>query len=206
MTLDQLRPLADRVLDPAVDLLEDTGVTPDMVSGVAVLLAAAAGVAFGLAGDRPLLYLLGALLTFLNGWLDLVDGALARRRDAASAGGDLLDHVLDRYADVVVVAGLTAGVGEYALGFAAVTGVLLTSYLGTQVEAVGLEREYGGALGRADRLALITLVGVVAAFVPATVWRFTVVGWLLVLFAVVGHLTALQRFYGAWSDVRGGGD
>jgi archaetidylinositol phosphate synthase len=29
----------------------------------------------------------------------------------------------------------------------------------------------------------------------------SVVGWLLIFFAVVGHLTALQRFWGAWSDL-----
>jgi archaetidylinositol phosphate synthase len=206
MTLDQLRPFANRVLDPIVDVLETTGVTPDAVSGVAFLLAAGAGVAFGLAGDQPRLYLVGAALTFANGWLDLVDGALARRLETASPGGDLLDHVLDRYADVVIIAGLTAGIsqggqGEYALGFAAVTGVLLTSYLGTQVEAVGLDREYGGVMGRADRLAIVTAVGVVAAFVRTSLLGLTVVGWLLVLLAVVGHFTALQRFLAAWRDV-----
>jgi archaetidylinositol phosphate synthase len=83
--------------------------------------------------------------------------------------GDLLDHVLDRYADVLVVAGLTVGVGRYALWFAAVTGVLLMSYLGTQIQAVGLGRAYGGALGRADRLALVGLVAGVSAFARPTV-------------------------------------
>jgi hypothetical protein len=104
--------------------------------------------------------------------------------------------VLDRYADVVIVVGLAGGVGQYALGFAAVTGVLMTSYLGTQAQAVGLDRVYGGLGGRADRLALVGLVAVLA---PA-VGRFaglTVVGWLLVALAIVGHLTALQRFYHA---------
>ncbi|PSP23220.1 CDP-alcohol phosphatidyltransferase family protein, partial [Halobacteriales archaeon QH_10_65_19] len=61
---------------------------------------------------------------------------------------------------------------------------------------------YGGLLGRADRLALIGVVATVAAVVDATALGLTAVGWLLVIFAVVGHLTALQRFYYAMRDLR----
>ncbi|MFB6109384.1 MAG: CDP-alcohol phosphatidyltransferase family protein [Halodesulfurarchaeum sp.] len=195
MTLDRLRPLADRLLDPFVTLARRVGLTPDGVSVIAFGFAVAAGAAFLQAG--PVWYLLGAVFVALNGWLDLVDGALARELRTDSPAGDLLDHVLDRYADVVIVAGLAGGLDRYALGFAAVTGVLLTSYLGTQIEAVGLDREYGGLLGRADRLALVGVVGVIAAVAPA-IGGVSVVAALLALFAVIGHLTALQRFFGAW--------
>jgi archaetidylinositol phosphate synthase len=194
MTLDRFRSLADRLLDPFLRGALAIGVTPDAVSLLAFLLALGAAGAFYLGG---LWYLLGAVLVFLNGSLDLLDGALARELDVDSRAGDLLDHVLDRYADVAILAGLAAGIEQYALGFAAVTGVLLTSYLGTQIEAIGMEREYGGLVGRADRLALITVVGVVASFDPATPF-LPVVGWLLAVLAVVGHLTAFQRFVGSW--------
>jgi archaetidylinositol phosphate synthase len=200
MTLDQYRSLADRALEPFVAVSDRIGLTPDGVSLLAFGFAVAAGTAFTLA--EPLWYVLGAVFVFVNGWLDLLDGALAREQGVDSKGGDLLDHVLDRYADIAVIAGLAAGIGQYLLGLAAVTGVLMTSYLGTQIQAVGLGREYGGLLGRADRLALIGLAGVVAAVVPSPlVAGLGVVGLLLGLFAVVGHFTALQRFWGAWSDL-----
>ena len=200
MTLDQYRSVADRLLGPWVSAADRLGLSPDQVSVIAFLVAVGAAAAF--AGGSAVLYAVGALFVLLNGWLDLVDGALARHQGIASDGGDFLDHVLDRYADVAVIAGLTAGVEAYALGFAAVTGVLLTSYLGTQIQAVGIGREYGGLLGRADRLALIGIVGVVAAVYSAPIVAgLNVVGLLLALFAVVGHLTAVQRFLGAWSDL-----
>ncbi len=197
MTLDRLRPVADRALPPSVRLAERLGLTPDGVSVLAFALAVGAAATFVVGGPW---YWLGAALVFANGWLDLVDGALAREQAVDSPAGDLLDHVLDRYADVVLIAGLAVGVGRYALGFAAVTGVLLTSYLGTQAQAVGAGRDYGGLLGRADRLAL---VGVAAALAPVAgaLGPLSVVGWLLALFAVVGHVTALQRFLGAWRDL-----
>jgi len=205
MTLDQYRDLADRLLGPFVAAADRLGLSPDGVSVVAFGFAVAAGVAFAMA--TPLWYALGALFVFSNGWLDLVDGALARAQGVESDGGDLLDHVLDRYADIAMLVGLAAGIDAYALGLAAVTGVLMTSYLGTQIQAVGLGRAYGGLVGRADRLAIIGVVAVVAAVAPLVVpgsvrpLGLSLVGWLLVFFALVGHLTALQRFWGAWSDL-----
>ena len=200
MTLDQYRSVAERLLGPWVRAAAKLGLSPDQVSVIAFGIAVAAGAAFAV--GEPLLYAVGAVLVLLNGWFDLVDGALARHLEVSSDGGDLLDHVLDRYADIAILAGFTAGIDAYALGFAAVTGVLMTSYLGTQIQAVGIGRDYGGLLGRADRLALMGVVGLVAAVYSAPlVVGLNVVGLLLVLFAVVGHLTALQRFLGAWSDL-----
>jgi archaetidylinositol phosphate synthase len=195
MTLDRFRSVADRVIVPFVAGAARVGLTPNAVSTLAFVVAAAAGGAFYLAQDSPLLYLVGAVLVLLNGLLDLLDGALARELGTASKGGDLLDHVLDRYADIVIIVGLAGGIGDWRLGIAAVTGVLMTSYLGTQAQAVGIDRVYGGLLGRADRLVLVGLVAAVAPFVTGTVGPYGIVGWLLVVFAVIGHLTAIQRFY-----------
>lgn len=199
MTLDKFRPYAKEAIDPAVSVFDRLGIGPDGVSVLALVMAVFAAVGFTLGGQiNPIWYPVGALFVALNGWLDVIDGALAREQGVESAAGDFLDHVLDRYADILLIAGLAAGTGEFLIGFAAVTGVLMTSYLGTQSQAVGLERVYGGAVGRADRIALILVVAVLAYPLPGVYSGLTLVGWLLVFFAVVGHLTALQRFYHAW--------
>jgi archaetidylinositol phosphate synthase len=195
MTLDRLRPVADRAITPFVDVAVRVGVTPNFISVVSLAVAVGAGVAYVLAGPASLFYLVGAVLVLCNGWLDLLDGAVARETEADSAAGDLVDHVIDRYADIVIVAGLAGGIGRYALGFAAVTGVVMTSYLGTQAEAVGLDRVYGGLVGRADRLMLVGAVTFVAAFTAVAPAGYSLVAWLLAFFAVVGHLTAVQRCY-----------
>jgi archaetidylinositol phosphate synthase len=200
MTLDKFRPLAERMLTPFVSAADSVGLSPNGVSVLSLGVAGAAAAAF-VAGE-PQWYAVGGLLVLLNGWLDLIDGALAREQGIASDGGDLLDHVIDRYADLIIIGGLAAGVDNFALGFLAVTGVLMTSYLGTQIQAVGLGRAYGGLVGRADRLVLITVAGLVAAvYTVPIVAGYGVIELLLVFFAVIGHLTALQRFSGAWSDL-----
>ncbi len=199
--LGELRPVAAYFVYPTARLAAAIGLTPNSVSVLALGAAIAAGGAFAVGEPGSPWYLVGAGLVFANGWLDLVDGALAREHAVDSAKGDLLDHVLDRYADIVIIGGLAAGVGHWLLGFAAVTGVLMTSYLGTQAMAVGLDRVYAGLLGRADRLALVGVVAVIAVAYPVEYGGYTAVGWLLVVLAVVGHLTALQRFVGAMRDL-----
>lgn len=201
MTLDKFRPYVSRFLDPFVAGFDRVGMTPNGVSVIAFGMAVLAAAAFALGGrGEPMWYAVAAALVFCNGWLDIVDGALAREQEVASAGGDLLDHVLDRYADIVVIAGLAAGLEDYLLGFVAVTGVVMTSYLGTQAQAVGLDRVYGGLVGRADRLAIIGLVGFLAyPLAGTTLGGFSIVGWLLIFLAVVGHATAIQRFYYSWA-------
>jgi archaetidylinositol phosphate synthase len=190
--------LVDRSIGPFVTVSKRLGLTPDVISLVAFFAAVGAGGLFFLARTDPIYYLGGSVLVLSNGALDLLDGALAREQGADSRAGDFLDHVADRYADIAIIAGLAGGVGRPTVGFAAVTGVLMTSYLGTQSQAVGIERTYGGLLGRADRLVLVMLAGLVGTVFTASVYGFTVVGWLLLVFAVVGHVTALQRFWVGW--------
>ncbi|WEL17389.1 Phosphatidylglycerophosphate synthase [Halorhabdus sp. SVX81] len=201
MTLDQLRPLSDRLLEPFVAVSVRLGLTPNLVSVLALLVAGGAAGAFYLGGAEPVWYVVAAGLVFANGWLDLLDGGIARELGTDSSAGDLLDHVFDRYADLLLLVGLAAGIDRWDLGVAAITGVLMTSYLGTQAQAVGLDRVYGGLLGRADRLALMGFGALLAAVVTDSLYGLSVIGWLLVVFAVVGHLTALQRFYHAMGDL-----
>ncbi|RNJ26037.1 CDP-alcohol phosphatidyltransferase family protein [Halosegnis longus] len=195
MTLDQYRSVSDRLLAPVVRVAIRLGLTPNAISVVAIATAGAAGAAYWLAAPGSLLYLLGAFLVLANGLLDVLDGMVARQTETDSPGGDLIDHVLDRYADILLLVGLAGGTGEFAIGLAAVTGVLMTSYLGTQAQAVGLDRVYGGLVGRADRLAIIGIVTGLAAFTTVSYQGLSLVGLLLVFFAVIGHVTALQRFY-----------
>lgn len=202
MTLDRLRPLANRLITPFVSASVRLGLTANAISLMAFALALAAGVALYVAGSEPRWYLLAGVVVALNGLLDVVDGAVAKETGTASKAGDLLDHVLDRYADIVIVGGLALGVGRYVLGLLAVTGVLMTAYLGTQAQAVGLGRIYGGLLGRADILVLVVVTSVVAAWIRADVLGLTVVEWLLVFLAVVSHMTALQRFARAWAELQ----
>ena len=98
--------------------------------------------------------------------------------------------------------GESCEVPAWAIGVFAMTGVLMSSYLGTQAQAVGLKRNYGGILGRADRLVLLMVFGAVEVVVPSPLFLgLPALGWLLVIFGVFGHVTAIQRFVSGWREL-----
>lgn len=199
MVLDRYRAAADRLLAPVARRF--VHVNPDVVSWLALLAAAGAGVSFVVGGSVFLGFAL--ILLFLNAYLDALDGKIAKLAGKASARGDFLDHVLDRYADVFLIGGVAfSAYCQVWVGTLALLGVLLTSYMGTQAQAVGQGRRYAGLLGRADRLVLLFLGGLIQLVVSANgtvLWGpFEPLEWFMVLFAVLGHATAIQRAVGIW--------
>ncbi|MGQ0797566.1 MAG: CDP-alcohol phosphatidyltransferase family protein [Methanobacteriota archaeon] len=203
MVLDRYRAAADRLLLPVASRLRD--LSPDAVSWLALLAAVGAGLGFVLGGAGFLA--LALVLLLANAYLDALDGKIAKLAGKASARGDFLDHILDRYADVVMLGGVAFSMYcRLGVGTIALLGVLLTSYMGTQAQAVGQGRRYAGMLGRADRLVLLFLGGLVQLVVsPAgtVAWGidpvlFEPLEWTMVLFAVLGHGTAVQRALATW--------
>jgi archaetidylinositol phosphate synthase len=183
---------------------------PNRLSWTALSLAVAAGSLAALVRwSTPLLFLPVAALIFLSGLFDVLDGAVARATARTSARGDFLDHVLDRYADVALVIGIAAS--SYAnpvIALLALVSLLLTSYMGTQAQAVGQGRLYGGLLTRADRLVVLTIATFLEfdlslpwPWQPTAPWSrfhvgglgFTVIDVAFVYFIIAGQWTAIAR-------------
>ncbi|MFA5331290.1 MAG: CDP-alcohol phosphatidyltransferase family protein [Methanoregula sp.] len=194
MTLDQYRPLVKVYFDPLVRVAIRCRITPNVLTIAALIASAVAGILFALR-----LEIWAIIAVAVNAFCDAMDGAVAREMKSQSLRGDFLDHAVDRYADIFIITGIFAsGLVPWQIGVLALTGVLMSSYLGTQAQAVGVGRYYGGVLGRADRLVLIMVVGIVYVFFPMTFYGLNWMGWLLLLFGVFGHYTAFQRFAYVW--------
>jgi archaetidylinositol phosphate synthase len=197
MTLDQYRSHAKVYFDPLVSVAIKLQMNANFFTLAALIASAAAGVLF-----YSRMELWGIVAVALNAFCDGMDGAVARAMKTQSLRGDFLDHAVDRYADIFIITGIFAGgLVPWQIGVFALTGVLMASYLGTQAQAVGVGRYYGGILGRADRLVLILAFGVIGLFVPITIYGLTWLGWLLLMFGVFGHITAFQRFAYVWAKV-----
>lgn len=138
----------------------------------------------------------------LMGLLDLVDGIVARAQGKESVFGDFLDHSMDRFLDVILIVAISLSPwADMRVGLFALVGTLLTSYMGTQAQAVGAGRLYGGVLTRADRIVLLIAAPLVDQWLVA---NDTSLGWapgadyalgvVLYYMAIVGTITALERF------------
>jgi len=213
MVLEQYRarlgPYIDRWVAPWL------GWSPASLSGIGIgLLVAAAVLALLTRYTTAYLFLAVSVLIFAGGAFDVLDGEVARRTGRTSLRGDFLDHVLDRYGDVALVLGLAvSGFSILWLGLLALVSLLLTSYMGTQAQALGLGRLYRGLLSRADRLLLLSAAAFLEfLFVLPWPWesqfslaRFSVAGvsltvfdLLFVYFLVAGQWTVFSRGRQIW--------
>jgi len=195
-------------IDPLLNFVAKhmININPNTLSWLSLLFALIAGIFFYFSSPNLELnnfYLcIAVFFVFLNGFFDAIDGKIAKLTNKISKKGDFLDHAIDRYADVFIIGGLALSpwCRFNIIGYFAIVGVLLTSYMGTQAQAVGYKRDYSGLLGRADRLVLLMF----APIIQHILLYFTSVGillelyileWVLIYFAIVGNITAVQRFY-----------
>jgi archaetidylinositol phosphate synthase len=212
LVLDSKRGKVEFILTPMAKSL--TRFSPNAISGMSLIVAVFAALATYFSPEHwQILLPLVTILVLVSGLFDALDGKVARLTGKTSKRGDFLDHVLDRYADVLMIGAVavSAWCNPY-LGMAAIIGVLLTSYMGTQAQAVGAGRRYSGLLGRADRIVLslvIPLVQFVIMYVNGDGWltfgsvRLSAFELMMLWFAVVGNITAIQRAWGTWKELEG---
>ncbi|NLL94263.1 MAG: CDP-alcohol phosphatidyltransferase family protein [Thermoplasmatales archaeon] len=205
MVLDGQRDKAEGFLEPVARRMID--VNPNHVSWAALIVAFVSGALLYLSFDNHWLLIAASVAVLVSGYFDALDGKIAKMAGKASRRGDYLDHVFDRFADVFMIGGVAVSAWcDPYLGMLALVGVLLTSYMGTQAQAVGAPRLYAGLLGRADRIVLMTLFPILQ-FVALQAGQgsfvlngleFTVMEIMMGWFALVGNLTAVQRVIVTW--------
>ncbi len=192
------RALGQRVSEVPAKLLARTGLSPDVLTTVGLLLAAV--VAWVLATGH---LFLGGFLVILSGAFDLLDGAVARATGRSTKFGALLDSAFDRLSEAVLFLGLLAyyasrgAYQESILVGAALAGSMMTSYVRARAEGLGLKCEVG-VFTRPERVILLA-IGLIFSQVALVM---LVVLWMI---AVLSNAVALQRIVHVWRAVGKGG-
>jgi len=186
----RFRAPVERAVKPIGDGLRRTGLTPDHLTLIGLVLAVAAAIVIALGGLRG-----GLLLVILAALPDLLDGALAKASDNASQRGAFFDSVADRVTDMLLLGGvgwyLATEYGAHAamLPFAVMGLSALISYQRAKAESLGLSAK-GGLMERAERVILLCIGLLFDSILVPILWV------MLVLTAV----TAVQRFIVVWKQ------
>jgi len=186
----RFRAPVERAVKPIGDGLRRTGLTPDHLTLIGLLLAVAATIVIALGGLRG-----GLLLVILAALPDLLDGALAKASNNASQRGAFFDSVADRVTDMLLLGGvawyLASEHGAHAalLPFAVMGLSALISYQRAKAESLGLSAK-GGLMERAERVILLCFGLLFDSLLIPVLWV------MLVLTAI----TAVQRFVGVWNQ------
>jgi phosphatidylglycerophosphate synthase len=199
MVADDYRDFGTKLLNP---IAVNIPLGPMGISLLSLVTAVTAGYSFYIVEadlSNKIWLLIGAAMVFLTAVLDALDGIVARLRNLSSKRGDLVDHTLDRVADIIILGGIALGsLVVIEVGFAAIIGVLMLSYMGTQAQAVGAGREYAGLLGRADRLIVLIIIPIIHYFNQEQNYMEL----MCYMFAIVCTLSAFYRFNRIWAELK----
>lgn len=176
-----------------VDAIAATGINPNVLTffGMVVNFWAAVDFAMGL-------FAWGASLIFLAGFLDMLDGQVARRGKRVTAFGGFLDSTLDRYSDMALYMGLLVFYARHGrtsyvvLAAAATAGSVMVSYARARAECL-IPTCKVGFMERPERVVLLILGGLLDRMAPAL--------WVI---AVVSTITVIHRIVYTWQETKAG--
>jgi CDP-diacylglycerol--glycerol-3-phosphate 3-phosphatidyltransferase len=176
------------LLDPVVDALARTGVSPNALTFFGFLLNVVAGVLIAVG----LPFWGGVVMTVIGMPLDAVDGAVARKLGKQTKFGAFFDSTLDRFAEGALLTGLAAYFAQrgdwlsIVVTFVALVGSFMVSYTRARAEGLGLECKVG-LFSRFGRFLLLAIGLLLAPVFPQSL---VVMIWLM---AILTMITAIQR-------------
>lgn len=176
---------------PAARALAKTPATPNAVTSFTLLLAIATGLMLAAGWN-----IAGGIAIQVVSVADGVDGELARLRNMATRFGEVFDAVVDRYADAIMIAGMTVYAVRFEelpraefVGMLALAGALIVSYSRARIEADMPEALAGGSLDSIFGLASRDVRSLVAAVGAVAGQSY----WTLVVLAVISGATVAWR-------------
>ena len=181
-------------MEPLVETLLVAGVSANSVTALQLASSLLCGIAYA----AGWVFTAGWLL-IAGGTLDVLDGAIARKRGEAGPRGAFVDSVVDRYGECAVFFGLAVHFRKdwtlWAV-LAAFFGALMVSYTRARAEGLGVDCRVG-LLQRPERYVILG-GGSIADALVAHLWCDAAPGyWVLiasiVIVAALAHVTALQR-------------
>lgn len=167
------------------------GLKPNFITAISVLCSIASGIFFW-RGEM----IWGVVWMVLTSFTDMLDGSTARAGKMGTVFGGILDHVMDRYGEFFILAGITmSGAVHPGWGLFALFGMLIASYTRAAAESIGrLENCAVGIMGRLEKFLLIIAGSLLEHFFP--LGQFPKGGYLelaLIIVGVTSFITAVQR-------------
>ncbi|MDH7564021.1 MAG: CDP-alcohol phosphatidyltransferase family protein [Candidatus Bathyarchaeota archaeon] len=191
--MGKLREKYEKAIAPAGRLLGRLGITPNALSALCMVISVGAFWFYSVGNA-----ILGAVFILLTGIVDMLDGAVARATGKMTRFGAVFDHVLDRYAEYLIVMGIMLGnYVEWVWGVFALMGMVMASFTRAKAESVGkLEHCTVGIAERQEKLSILILGSLIAVYYPIAL------SYAVILVGILSHVTVAQRLVYTWKQTR----
>lgn len=167
MGIYAIKPKFQRSLRGAEAWLIDHHVHPDTITVSALVLSCLGGAALAFSPQHLWLLWTIPLVAIGRTALNALDGMVAVKTGVARPFGEVLNEFSDRLADAALFAGIAfSGLVNPNLAWITVLAAVLSDDLGVLSKAAGGPRQYGGAMGKADRMIFLSAFSVVGFFLP----------------------------------------
>jgi archaetidylinositol phosphate synthase len=168
--------------------LGNVGVSPNHLTVIGFLVSVAAGYSLMTWQQGQERLIIGGILIIVSGFIDALDGVLARSSGKVTRFGGFFDSVADRYSDSVVLSGLImGGLCDTLIGLFTLIGSIMVSYSRSRAEAEGVKMAGIGLAERAERMIFLALC-LILSF-----WWHTVMNWSVLILGLLSHITVIQR-------------
>jgi len=178
--LDKLRPQVKILLDP---LAEKIYINPNIITIIGLIMSVISAYMFATGS-----LLIGGIFIGLSGFVDIIDGAVARKHSSTTLFGGILDSTTDRFADAFILIGIIyGGYVNWIIGILAIHASLTVSYVRARAESEGIKANVGIA-ERPERLVIL-MAGAFLGYI----FNPIIMGLAVALIMILGYITVLQR-------------
>jgi CDP-diacylglycerol---glycerol-3-phosphate 3-phosphatidyltransferase len=171
------------LLRPFLHFMARLGVTANMLTVVSLFIVTIAGILFAFHET-----ILGAWILLFGGFLDGIDGELARITGIKSPFGGFLDSICDHCGDFAIYIGLlflylqNSATAEIILIFVALFASIFGSHVRSRAGMLGIDTKTIGVFTRCERIFLV-VIGILISQVTIALWGL----------AIFNSFSALQR-------------
>ncbi len=188
-----LRQWGLNVSRPIKSFFMKLGLSPNSLTVLGLVCMSIAGLLFGLGFTGAAGWMMG-----FGGFMDVLDGMIARQTHQASTNGAFIDSTLDRYGDSIIFIGITVFFEHIShlyviLSLIGMMGTLLISYTRARGDSLGIDCKRG-LLQRPERIFVIVMGAlfdpILHMFGIKLPWGLMISVWIVAIFS---HITVLQR-------------
>ena len=177
-----------RIASSIVEFLSNHGISPMSLTVSAFVATIISSIIYLYASSNRLLYFPAAITLAISGFLDAVDGAVARRMNKSSKLGAFLDSVFDKLGECfILIAIICSRAVDVLWGSMALASSILVSYVRHRAEPLGVSLKGIGIMERAERMILLIITSLMTPFMKDAL------NFGIILIAVLTSITIAWR-------------